>query len=103
MNINNMMKQAQELQKKMVQIQRELETTLVEGEAGAGLVKVSMFCTHQLKRVHIDPSLMDEESEMLEDLITAAFNNAIEKATKMSAEKTAGLNLPKDFNFPTGE
>jgi DNA-binding YbaB/EbfC family protein len=76
----------------------------VTGEAGAGLVKVVMTGRHDMRRVSIDPSLMSEDKEMLEDLITAAVNDAVRKIEKTSQERlsgmTAGLNLPGGFKLP---
>jgi len=98
-NIMSMMKQAQELQTKMAELQAELETMQVEGTSGGGLVKVTLTGKSVMSAVSIDPSLIKpEESEILEDLIVAAHNDAKQKAEQAMAEKmqalTAGLPLP---------
>jgi DNA-binding YbaB/EbfC family protein len=98
-NIFGMMKQAQELQSKMAELQAELETLEVEGTSGGGLVKVTLTGKGSMAKVSIDPSLVKpDEAEILEDLIVAAHNDAKQKAEKAMAEKmqaiTAGLPLP---------
>ena len=97
-----LMKQAQAMQDNMKKAQDELATVEVEGEAGAGLVKVLMTCKHDVKRITIDPSLLAEDKDMLEDLVAAAFNAAVRKAEDMSQEKmgkiTAGL--PAGMKLP---
>lgn len=98
-NIMGMMKQAQELQTKMAELQAELEAMEVEGVAGGGLVKVTLSGKGAMAKLSIDPSLVKpEELEILEDLIVAAHNDAKQKAEKTTAEKmqalTAGLPLP---------
>ena len=99
-----LMKQAQAMQENLKKAQEELATIEVEGQSGAGLVKVQMTCKHDVKRVSIDPSLFDEDRDMLEDLVAAAFNDALRRAEETSAEKmgklTAGLPLPGGMNFP---
>ena len=91
-----LMKQAQAMQDNMKKAQDELANIEVEGEAGAGLVKVLMTCKHDVKRITIDPSLLAEDKDMLEDLVAAAFNAAVRKAEDTSGEKmakiTAGLH-----------
>jgi len=82
-----LMKQAQEVQEKLKKAQDEIAQMEVEGEAGAGMVKVVMTGKHDLKRVSIDPSLMDDDKEMLEDLIAAAVNDASRKVESISQEK----------------
>jgi DNA-binding YbaB/EbfC family protein len=103
-NIGQLMKQAQQMQENMRRMQEELGTTEVEGQAGAGMVKVQMTCKHEVKRVSIDPSLVGDDREMLEDLLVAAFNDAAHKAEATIAEKmggmTAGLGLPAGFKLP---
>src|SRR5262245_30697969 len=98
------MKQAQQMQENMKKAQEELAQTEVEGQSGAGLVKVVMTCRHDVKRVTIDPSLLTEDKDMLEDLVAAAFNDAVRKAEATSQEKmagfTAGLNLPPGMKLP---
>ena len=102
--MGNLMKQAQQMQENFQKAQEELANMEVTGEAGAGLVKVVMTGRHDMRRVSIDPSLMTEDKEMLEDLITAAVNDAVRKIEKTSQERlsgmTAGLNLPGGFKLP---
>jgi DNA-binding YbaB/EbfC family protein len=99
--IGNLLKQAQQMQTKMQAAQEELAKTDVTGEAGGSLVKVEMNCRHDVKRVHIDPSVLKEEKEILEDLIAAAINDAVRKVEVTSREKlsnlTAGMQLPTGF------
>lgn len=99
-----LMKQAQQMQENMQRAQEELARTEVEGQAGAGLVKVLMTCRHDVKKVSIDPSLMGEDRDMLEDLIAAAFNDAVRRAEATTQEKmgglTAGLPMPPGFKLP---
>ena len=103
-NIGQLMKQAQMMQDNMRRMQEQLATLEVEGQAGAGMVKVQMTCKHEVKRVSIDPSLVGDDREMLEDLLVAAFNDAARKAESTIAEKmsgmTAGLGLPAGFKLP---
>jgi DNA-binding YbaB/EbfC family protein len=103
-NIGQLMKQAQMMQENMRRMQEQLATLEVEGQAGAGMVKVQMTCKHEVKRVSIDPSLVGDEREMLEDLLVAAFNDAARKVESTIAEKmsgmTAGLGLPAGFKLP---
>lgn len=102
--IAGLMKQAQAMQENLKKAQEELATIEVEGQSGAGLVKVQMTCKHDVKRVTIDPSLFDDDRDMLEDLVAAAFNDALRRAEETSAEKmgklTAGLPLPGGMKFP---
>jgi DNA-binding YbaB/EbfC family protein len=102
--IAGLMKQAQAMQENMKRAQDELAQLEVEGQSGAGLVKVLMTCKHDVKRVSIDPSLLAEDKDMLEDLVAAAFNAAVRRAEELSAEKmgrlTAGLPLPPGMKFP---
>ena len=99
-----LMKQAQNMQDNLKKAQDELGNIEVEGESGAGLVKVVMTCKHAVKRVTIDPSLLGEDKDMLEDLVVAAFNDAARKVETTSQEKmagfTAGLNLPPGMKLP---
>ena len=99
-----LMKQAQQMQDNMKRAQEELAQTEVEGQSGAGLVKVTMTCKHDVKRVVIDPSLLADDKDMLEDLVAAAFNDAIRRAEQVSQEKmgrlTAGMPLPPGMKFP---
>jgi DNA-binding YbaB/EbfC family protein len=103
-NIGQLMKQAQQMQENMRRMQEGLATLEVEGQSGAGLVKIQMTCKYEVKRVSIDPSLVGDDREMLEDLLVAAFNDASRKAEAAIAEKmsgmTAGLGLPAGFKLP---
>jgi hypothetical protein len=98
-NLGNMLKQAQQMQSRMAEMQAKLDATTVEGAAGAGMVSVTLTGKGDLKRVAIDPSLMAaDEREVLEDLLVAAHADAKQKVEAMMAEEmqkaTAGLNLP---------
>ena len=103
-NIGQLMKQAQQMQENMRRMQEQLATLEVEGQSGAGMVKVQMTCKHEVKRVSIDPSLLGEDREMLEDLVAAAYNDASRRVESTIAEKmsgmTAGLGLPAGFKLP---
>lgn len=102
--MGNLMKQAQKMQEDMQRIQEELANAEVIGESGAGLVKVIMNGRHDVKDVQIDPSLMKEDKEMLEDLLAAAVNDAVRKVEENSKDKmsdlTAGMGLPPGFKMP---
>lgn len=102
-NIGALMKQAQQMQQNMAKAQEELASVEVEGQSGAGAVKVTMTCKHDVRRVTIDPSVMDDR-EMLEDLIAAALNDANRKVESTTQERmsafTAGLNLPPGMKLP---
>jgi DNA-binding YbaB/EbfC family protein len=102
--IGGLMKQAQQMQENMQKMQEQLASVEVEGQAGAGMVKVIMNCRHDVKRVSIDGSLMTEDKEMLEDLLAAAVNDAVRRVEQTSQEKmsgfTSGLNLPPGFKMP---
>jgi DNA-binding YbaB/EbfC family protein len=99
-----LMKQAQQMQDNMKKAQEELAQTEVEGQAGAGLVKVVMTFPHDVKRVSIDPSLLADDRDMLEDLVAAAVNDAVRRVETTTQEKmsglTAGLPLPPGFKLP---
>jgi hypothetical protein len=99
-----MMKKAQEMQENMQKAQAELASKEVTGEAGGGMVTVIMRGTHEVNRVTIDPGMIDEGVEMLEDLVAAAINDAVHKVEKTNQaamqEMTAGLNLPPGFKLP---
>ncbi|HEX8988108.1 MAG TPA: YbaB/EbfC family nucleoid-associated protein [Rhodocyclaceae bacterium] len=101
--IANLMKQAQQMQENMMKAQEQLGQVEVEGQSGAGAVKIVMTCKHDVKRVVIDASVMDDK-EMLEDLIAAAVNDANRRAEQTTQEKmagfTAGLNLPPGMKMP---
>lgn len=99
-----LMRQAQQMQENMKKAQDELANLEVEGAAGGGLVKVTVTCRNDVRRVHIDPSLLEDDKDMLEDLVAAAVNDALRKAEAISQEKmsaiTAGLPLPPGMSFP---
>lgn len=101
--IAGLMKQAQMMQENMKKAQDQLAQMEVEGQAGAGMVKVVMTCANEVRRVSIDAGVMDDK-EMLEDLVAAAMNDAVRRAKAMSEEKmagfTAGLNLPPGIKLP---
>ncbi|KAI5916398.1 MAG: YbaB/EbfC family nucleoid-associated protein [Proteobacteria bacterium] len=98
-----LMKQAQQMQENMKKMQDQLATVEVEGQSGAGMVKVLMTCKYDVRRVSIDESVMDDK-EMLEDLVAAAVNDAVRKVESTTQEKmsgfTAGLNLPPGMKLP---
>ncbi|MBK6804092.1 MAG: YbaB/EbfC family nucleoid-associated protein [Betaproteobacteria bacterium] len=99
-----LMKQAQAMQDNLKRAQEDLARIEVEGQAGAGLVKVTMTCRHDVKRVTIDPSLLGEDKDMLEDLVAAAVNDAVRRVEATTQEKmsglTGGLPLPPGFKMP---
>ena len=101
--LGGLMKQAQMMQENMKKAQEQLAQMEVEGQAGAGMVKIVMTCAHDVRRVSIDPSVMDDK-EMLEDLVAAAVNDAVRRGEALSQEKmagvTAGLNLPPGLKLP---
>jgi DNA-binding YbaB/EbfC family protein len=103
-NINNLMKQAQAMQANMAKAQAEIATIEVIGEAGGGMVKITMTGKHEVKRVQIEPAVVGEDREMLEDLVAAATNDAVHKVEARVAEKmsslTAGLQLPPGMKLP---
>lgn len=98
-----LMKQAQAMQENMRKAQEQLAGIEVEGQAGAGMVKILMNCGHEVRRITIDPSVMDDK-EMLEDLLAAAINDVMRRVDEVSKEKmsgfTAGLNLPPGMKLP---
>ena len=102
--LGNLMTQAQQMQENMRKAQEELARTEVEGQSGAGLVKVTITCAFAAKKVAIDPSLLGEDKDMLEDLVMAAFNDAVAKAQAATQAKmagfTAGMNLPPGMGLP---
>ena len=105
MNFNNMMKQAQELQKKMAEAQKKVESLEAEGTSGGGLIKIIIDGKNNVKSVKIDDSLISKEDvEILEDLILAAFNDGKEKIQKKISDEmssiTGGLQLPPGFKMP---
>ena len=99
-----LMRQAQQMQENLKKAQEALADITVDGAAGGGLVKVTMTCRHDVRRVEIDPSLLADDKDMLEDLVAAAFNDALRKAESTSQEKmssvTAGLPLPPGMKLP---
>ena len=88
-----LMKQAQQMQDNLKKAQDELATTEIEGQAGGGLVRIVMTCRHDVKRVTIDPSLLGEDRDMLEDLVAAAVNDAVRRVETTTQEKMAGLTM----------
>jgi DNA-binding YbaB/EbfC family protein len=102
--IGNLMKQAQLMQENMKKLQEQLAQMEIEGQAGSGLVKVVMTGRHEVKRVSIDPKLLAEDKDMLEDLVAAAVNDAVRKIEATTQEKmsaaTAGLPLPPGMKLP---
>lgn len=99
-----LMKQAQQMQENMRRMQEQLGQVEVEGQSGAGLVKVVLTCRNEVRRVSIDPSLLGDDRDMLEDLVVAALNDGLRKAEQTSQEKmagvTAGMPLPPGFKMP---
>ncbi len=102
--MGNIMKQAQAMQEKMQRAQEEIARLEVTGEAGAGMVKVTMAGNHNVRRISIDDSLMQDDKEMLEDLIAAAINDAVRRVEETSKERmasvTGGMQLPPGFKMP---
>ena len=102
--IGDLMKQAQQMQADMQKAQEEIANMQIEGQSGAGLVKVTMNGQHELLRVNIDDSLIGDDKDMLEDLIAAAVNDASQKLAEASKERmsglTAGMELPPGMKMP---
>jgi DNA-binding YbaB/EbfC family protein len=100
--LSGLMKQAQAMQENLKKAQDELAFVEVTGESGAGLVKVLMTCKHEVKRITIDPSLLADDKDMLEDLVAAAFNDAVRKAAETSEAKMGKLTagLPPGLKLP---
>lgn len=102
--MGNLMKQAQQMQAKMAKAQEELANMEVVGESGAGMVKITMTGSHNVRRVSIDDSLMDDDKEMLEDLIAAACNDAVRRVEEQNKEKmgalTGGMQMPPGMKMP---
>ncbi len=102
--MGNLMKQAQKMQEELQKAQEEVAKAEVNGESGAGMVKIVMNGRHDVKRVDIDDSLMEEDKEILEDLIAAAVNDAVRKVESASQERmskvTGGMGMPPGFNMP---
>ena len=102
--LSGLMKQAQQMQENMQKMQEKLATVEVEGQAGAGMVKVTMTCRHDVKRVSIDDSLLGDDKDMLEDLIAAAVNDAVRKVEATVQDKMGGMmggmGLPPGMKLP---
>jgi DNA-binding YbaB/EbfC family protein len=97
--MGNIMKQAQQMQENLKRAQAELATVEVEGQAGSGMVKVTMTCRNEVKRISIDDSLMKDDKEMLEDLLVIALNDAVNKAEATSQQRMSGL-MPAGMKLP---
>ena len=102
--LGNIMKQAQQMQENMQKLQEELAKAEITGQSGGGMVSVIMNGRHEVRRVSIDPNLLSDDKDMLEDLVAAAINDAVHKIDATSQERmasmTAGLNLPAGFKLP---
>lgn len=102
--MGNLMKQAQEMQEKMQKVQEDIAKHEVQGESGAGMVKITMNGRHDVTKVELDPAVMEEDKDFLEDLLAAAVNDAVRKVESNSKarmeEVTSGLNLPPGFKMP---
>ena len=103
-DIGQLMKQAQRMQAEMQKAQAELASLEVQGEAGGGLVRITMSCGQQVRAIHIDPTLVGDDREMLEDILVAAFNDALRKIERTTQERfsgmTTGLGLPGGLKLP---
>ena len=103
-DLGSIMKQAQQMQQALERARDEIARIEVEGESGAGLVKVLMNGRHDLKRIQIDPALLQDQRDMLEDLVAAAVNDANRRLEKATQEKmtqlTAGMGLPPVMKLP---
>ena len=102
--LGNIMKQAQAMQENMQKAQEELANIEVIGQSGAGLVEITLTCRYDVRKINIDPELMNDDKEVLEDLIAAAFNDAVRRVETTSQEKmaelTGGLGLPPGMKLP---
>ncbi len=102
--MGDLMKKAQEMQENMQKMQAEIAKTEVVGESGAGLVKITVLGNHNVRKVEIDESLMEDDKEMLEDLIAAAMNDAVRRVEEVNKSKmgslTGGMDLPPGFKMP---
>lgn len=102
--MGDLMKKAQEMQANMQKAQAEMAATEVVGESGAGLVKITLLGNHNVRKVEIDSSLMEDDKEMLEDLIAAAMNDAVRRIEEVNKSKmsglTGGMELPDGFKMP---
>ena len=102
--LNDLLKQAQKLQEKVQDAQQEMARSEVHGESGGGLVRVVMTGRHDVRRIHIEPSLMSEDREVLEDLVAAAVNDAVRRVEELQRARlsgaTGGITLPGGFKLP---
>lgn len=102
--LGNMLQQAQKMQEELQRVQKELESAEVTGQAGGGMVSVTMTGRHEARRVRIDPQLLKDDAEMLEDLIAAAVNDAVNKITELSQSRmqsvAGGMQLPPGMKLP---
>jgi DNA-binding YbaB/EbfC family protein len=102
--LGSLMKQAQQMQEQMQSAQEELSHLEVEGEAGGGMVRLTMTCRHEVRNIQVDDALMGEDKDMLEDILAAAFNDALRKVEKTTQDKmsgmTSGMNLPAGMKLP---
>ena len=102
--IGQLMKQAQQMQADMQKAKEEMANLTVTGESGAGMVRITMTCKHEVRALEIDDTLVGDDKEMLEDLIVAAFNDAVRRVEKTVQEKfsgmTSGLSLPPGMKLP---
>jgi DNA-binding YbaB/EbfC family protein len=102
--LGNLMKQAQQMQTQMQEAQAELGELEVQGEAGGGLVSLTMSCRHEVRAIRIDDALMGDDKDMLEDVLAAAFNDALRKVESTVQDKysgmTSGLGLPPGMKLP---
>lgn len=102
-DISSMMQQVQQMQERMAEMQKRLDDVVVEGSAGAGMVKVKATAAQRITAIEIDETVMSEDREMLQDLVTAAVNNALDKAKEAagaSAQEQLGGMLPPGMNIP---
>ncbi|WP_409439305.1 YbaB/EbfC family nucleoid-associated protein [Psychromonas sp. GE-S-Ul-11] len=102
--MGDLMKKAQEMQENMQKAQAEIANTEVVGESGAGLVKITLLGNHNVRKVEVDPSLLEDDKEMLEDLVAAAMNDAVRRVEEVNKSKmsglTGGMDLPPGFKMP---
>jgi len=102
--LGSLMKQAQQMQEQMQSAQEELSHLEVEGEAGGGMVRLTMTCRHEVRNIQVDDALLGEDKDMLEDILAAAFNDALRKVEKTTQDKmsgmTSGMNLPAGMKLP---
>ena len=102
--LDDLLKQAQKLQEKVQDAQQEMARSEVQGESGGGLVRVVMSGRHDVRRIHIEPSLMSEDREVLEDLVAAAVNDAVRRVEELQRASlsgaTGGISLPEGFKLP---